>query len=160
METDGGHDHESPPREQDAQVIRLRPLRVLIVSGDHRFRAVIEMLIARRGCSVFSLGTSLAVAETVVDERVDVLLVDGAAALREVAQEIAQCDASRPPVGVVLVAASDEPNVSGFRSLAKWGPFDELFAAVLDADRARARPLGTDLPGAGGPHEVRGRELG
>lgn len=160
MEIDGGCDHGSDARERDAQVIRLRPLRVLIVSCDHRFRAVIEMLIARRGCSVISVSAPDSVARTVIDERVDVVLVDGAAALREVAQDIAQSNASRPPVGVVLVAERDEANPSGLRPLAKWGTFEELFTAVLEADRARSRPPSTDGASAGGPRELRGRELG
>jgi hypothetical protein len=160
METDGGYDRGSGSPERHAQVIRLRPLHVLIVSGDHRFRAVIEMLVARRGCSVLSLSAPDSVARTVVDERVDVLLVDGPAALSEIAHDIAHCDASLPPVGVVLVAERDEQASSGFCSLTKWGPFDELFAAVLDADRARSHPPGTDRASEGGPREVRGRELG
>jgi hypothetical protein len=160
METNGGYENGSPPREQHAQVIRLRPLRVLIVSLDHRFRAVIEMLIARRGCSVFSLSAPDSVTRSVVDERVDVVLVDGGHALREVARGIARSDASLPPVGVVLVTERDEPTPPGWRSLAKWGPFEELFDAVLDADRARSLPPSTDRASASGPREVPTRELG
>lgn len=160
METDGDYDDRSGSPEQDAQVIRLRPLRVLIVSLDHRFRAVIEMLIARRGCSVFSLSTPDSVTRTVVDERVDVVLVDGAPALREVAHGIARSDASLPPVGVVLVTERDQPTPPGWRALAKWDPFEELFDAVLDADRARSLPPSTDRASATGPREVPGRELG
>jgi hypothetical protein len=158
METDGGYDRGSGSPEQRAQVIRLRPLRVLIVSVDHRFRAVIEMLIARRGCSVFSLSAPDCVARTVIDERVDVVLVDGAGALREVAQDIARSDASLPPVGVVLVTEREEPSPPGWRSLAKWGPFDELFDLVLEADRARSPAPGTDRASASGPHEVPARD--
>jgi hypothetical protein len=158
METDGGYERGSDLREKDAEVIRLRPLCVLIVSADHRFRAVIEMLIARRGCSALSSSTPQAVAETVIDQRVDVVLVDGVAALREVAQSIAGCDACSPPVGVVLVGDRDEPPPAGLHSLAKWGDFEELFAAAVDADRARARPPG--LARAGGPSEIRAVELG
>ena len=48
-----------PSTEDDHQgtregPLRLRPLRVLVVSPDERFRAVGAMLIARRGCEIFT----------------------------------------------------------------------------------------------------------
>jgi DNA-binding NtrC family response regulator len=160
MEIEAGHDRRSAPRETGAKVIRLRPLRVLIVSGDHRFRAVIEMLMARRGCSASSTSPSDSIARTVLDERVDVALVDGVAALREVAEAIAQGDPSLPTVGVVVVAERNDPAPAGLRTLAKWGAFDELFAAVIEAERARSRPRSTDAQSASGPRELREHELG
>jgi DNA-binding response OmpR family regulator len=159
MENDGGYDRESAARDGDAQVIRLRPLRVLVVSADHRFRAVIEMLMTRRGCSAFSCSAPESVAQKVIADRADVVLVDGVATLREVAQVIAQTDASLPPVGVVVVAERDEPVPAGLRALAKWGDFEELYAAAVEADRARARPAG-QRASAGGLREARGHELG
>lgn len=137
METDGELDRGRQPLQGGAEVIRLRPLRVLIVSSDHRFRAVIAMLITRRGCSAFSVSAAEHVAEMLVRERVDVALVDGIALLREL---VAQSDATAPPVGIVLVGERAEPALAGMLSLAKWGTFEELFAAIVDADRARSRP--------------------
>jgi hypothetical protein len=160
MESDGGNDRESGALQKGAQVIRLRPLRVLIASADHRFRAVIVMLMTRRGCSAFSCSAPDSVAQRVIADRADVVLIDGVATLRDVAQEIAQTDASLPPVGVVLVAERDEPVPAGLRALAKWGEFEQLYAAAVEADRARARPAGTLRPSAGGLHEARGHELG
>jgi CheY-like chemotaxis protein len=160
MESDGGYDRESSALQTGAQVVRLRPLRVLIVSADHRFRAVIVMLMARRGCSAFSCSAPDSVAQRVIADRADVVLIDGVETLREVAEEIAQTDASLPPVGVVLVAERDEPVPAGLRALTKWGEFEELYAAAVEADRARARPAGAGRPSAGGLREARGHELG
>jgi hypothetical protein len=134
-------DIEAPgARDDGAEVLRLRPLHVLVVSPDRRFRSVIEMLMARRGCSASGTGASDDVAQTIVRERVDVVLVDGMGLLREVARGVAQCDASAPPVGVVLVSESVEPGLARPLALAKWDSFDELFEAIVEADRARARP--------------------
>jgi hypothetical protein len=126
--------------EQAAEVIRLHPLRVLIVSPDHRYRAVVEMLLERRDCRPFGLGACTDVAETIARERIDVALVDGEALLREVAHDVALSNAVCPPVGVVLVGDEGAPSPAGLRALVKWGEFDELFAAIGEADRARSRP--------------------
>jgi hypothetical protein len=123
-----------------AEVIRLHPLRVLIVSPDHRYRAVVEMLLERRDCRPFGLGTCTDIAATIARERVDVVLVDGEPLLREVANDVALSDAICPPVGVVLVGDAEAPSPAGLCKLPKWGEFDELFAAIGDADRARSRP--------------------
>lgn len=126
--------------EQAAEVIRLHPLRVLIVSPDHRYRAVVEMLLERRDCLPFGLGACTDIAATIVRERIDVVLVDGEALLREVADDVALSDATCPTVGAVLVDDAEALSPGGLCTLAKWGEFDELFAAIGEADRARSRP--------------------
>jgi hypothetical protein len=157
MERDAGERHRTDAHEGDAAIIRLRPLRLLIVSADHRFRAVIEMLVARRECCAFGVSSSDNIAEEIVRERVDVVLVDGPVLLREVAREVALSEAHAPPVGVVLVGEASEPAPAGLHALAKWGDFDDLFAAIVDADRARVRPPEGNL----GPLSLaRARELG
>ncbi len=155
MELDGGESITPGAREQGAEVIRLRPLNVLIVSPDRRYRSVIEMLLARRDCSSYGIASAEDIAETIARERVDVALVDGLRLLREVATSVAQSAAAAPPVGVVLVADSVEPGLAGPLALAKWSSFDELFAAIAEADLARARPVvaqpsgGLGVAGAG-----------
>jgi hypothetical protein len=140
MERDGGETVTPGTRDAHADVIRLRPLSVLIVSPDRRFRSVVEMLLARRECTSYGVASAEGVAETIARERVDVALVEGMRLLRELAAGVAQSAAVAPPVGVVLVADSVEHGLSGPLALAKWSSFDELFAAILEADRARARP--------------------
>jgi hypothetical protein len=158
MEQDGGQRQLPGPGQQGARVLRLRPLRVLILSTDHRFRAVMAMLIARRGCPAFSASAPAALAETLLRERIDVLLVDGVELLRDATLDVERTDAAAPPIGVVLVGEPDQPASTALRSLAKWGAFGELFAAIVAADRARSRPP------APGPlpelREIRARRLG
>ncbi|HTA06461.1 MAG TPA: hypothetical protein VK774_08870 [Solirubrobacteraceae bacterium] len=156
-----------------AQVIRLRPLRVLVISEDEPFRAVNAMLIARRGCRVFSLTGAYAAAELVARERVDVVLVDGVERLRALIGELAITAGLAPTVGIVFV---DEPGVAGFAvgspkavevveqlscsgelagseatpataqpALEKWAEFEDLFAAIVRADRARVREPAVDV---------------
>jgi hypothetical protein len=158
MEKDGGKEHESSVQGEGAKVMRLRPLRVLIVSVDYRFRTVISMLIARRGCSAFSVGGADDVAEMLVRERVDVMLIDGVGLLREIARDVAQSDASAPPIGVVLVGESTPAAPAGLVSLTKWGAFGALFAAIVEADRARSRP--SSAGHVTGLSEIRTHELG
>jgi CheY-like chemotaxis protein len=158
MERDAGDTEVPGAHEAGAEVLRLRPLHVLVVSPDRRFRSVIEMLMARRGCSAAGTADSDDVAQTIVRERVDVVLVDGMGLLREVARDVAQSDASAPPVGVVLVSESVEPGLAGPLALAKWDRFDELFEAIVEADRARVRPRAQEQ--AAGLSVARTREHG
>ncbi|HEY2718283.1 MAG TPA: hypothetical protein VGI52_01535, partial [Solirubrobacteraceae bacterium] len=154
-----------------AQVIRLRPLRVLVISEDEPFRAVNAMLVARRGCRVFSLTGAYAAAELIARERVDVVLVDGVERLRALIGELAITAGLAPTVGIVFV---DEPGVAGFAvgspqaaevvgrlarglpsaeatpataqpALEKWAEFEDLFAAIGRADRARVREPSVDV---------------
>jgi hypothetical protein len=154
-------------------VIRLRPLRVLVISEDEPFRAVNAMLIARRGCRVFSLTGAYAAAELIARERVDVVLVDGVERLRALMGELAITAGLAPTVGIVFVG---EPGEVGFavgsphaaevaerlasngelavaeatpataqQGLEKWAHFEDLFAAVVRADRARVREPAVDV---------------
>jgi hypothetical protein len=128
--------------ETTAKVIRLRPLRVLVVSDDEPFRAVNVMLISRRGCRVFSLSGAYAAAELIARERIDVVVVDGPARRRALADELAVTADLAPPVGVVCLDEAPQGELAPDRILEKWGPFEELFAAIVDADgdRGRSRP--------------------
>ncbi|HTZ85045.1 MAG TPA: hypothetical protein VMB05_00115 [Solirubrobacteraceae bacterium] len=125
--------------ETTAKVIRLRPLRVLVVSEDDPFRAVNAMLISRRGCRVFSLSGAYAAAELVARERIDVVVVDGTARHRALLAELAVIADLVPPVGVVCVEEGTGKGSRPDSALEKWGPFEDLFAAIVRADRERAR---------------------
>lgn len=122
-----------------ATVIRLRPMRVLVVSDDEPFRAVNAMLISRRGCRVFSLSGAYAAAELIARERIDVVVVDGAGRRHALADELSVTAGLAPPVGVVCVGEAGEVTREPEAMIEKWGPFEDLFAAILEADRERAR---------------------
>jgi DNA-binding NtrC family response regulator len=131
---DTGQDGEG----EGARIIRLRPLRVLVVSADEPFRAVTAMLLSRRGCRTFSLTAPYAAAELVARERIDVVVVDGDERRLALADELAVSADVVPPVGIVPVGGVDQTALADEQALEKWTPFEDLFAAVLRADRARA----------------------
>ncbi len=157
MDLDGVDARDPQAREDGAQVIRLRPLRVLVASRDHRFRAVTSMLLSRRGCTPFSAGDVTDTAATIARERIDVALVDGLELLREIARDVALGEARTPAVGVVVVGDGAPAVTAGIPTLAKWDDFDRLFAAIVRADRARARARATDgaaVDGLPGVHRL------
>jgi hypothetical protein len=143
-------------RSDDAQVIRLHPIRVLVVSDDEPFRAVNAMLVARRGCRVFSLTGVYAAAELIARERIDVVLVDGPERARSLIGELELTADLVPPVGIVCAGNSGESAPSGGPVLEKWAPFEVLFDAIVRADRARVRER---LPDATAPHSTVARAI-
>jgi uncharacterized membrane protein (UPF0127 family)/CheY-like chemotaxis protein len=114
---------------------RLRPLRVLVVSHDGHFRTVMSLLLARRNCSVTATANPSRVAELMAQEDADVVVID-ASQLLLAANAKAQVGAR--PAGVVLVA--DEPSTALEKTqlLAKWGPFEDLVAAIEAAGHPHA----------------------
>ncbi len=140
----------------DAQVIRLHPIRVLVVSEDEPFRAVNAMLVARRGCRVFSLTGVYAAAELIARERIDVVVVDGPERARSLIGELELTADLVPPVGLVCAGNSGESAPGGEPVLEKWAPFEDLFDAIVRADRARVRER---IPDTTSPHSTVARAL-
>lgn len=134
----------APTREGGAEVVRLRPLRVLVVSRDDLFRAVTAMLLARRGCVTTSVGGAAQVGTLLEAGRVDVTLVDGLSLLREVTGSMADVLPLAVPVAAVVALSEDEAAPEAIVTVAKWAPFDCIFAAVERADRRRTRPCTAD----------------
>ncbi len=145
----GGREGARPEREpgatgEGAAVVRLRPLRVAIVSADERFRAVTSMLVARRGCATSSFATAEPLGEQLAGGHVDVVLVDGLVSLRAVADEVLRVAPLAAPVGLVLAAEDDERVPAELVTVDKWSPFERVFDAILQADRRRTRPCVAD----------------
>lgn len=137
----GAHDASAQERDRGAQVIRLRPLRVLVLSADEPFRAASAMLIGRRDCTVFSLLDAYGAAELIARERIDVAVVDGAAQLRALADELAN---AVPSVGVVSIGEAEDVGSPGGPMLARWVRFEALFDAIERAERGRVRRCPTE----------------
>lgn len=137
--------------EEGARVVRLRRLRVLVVSSDEPFRAVTAMLLSRRGCRAFSLTAPYAAAELVARERIDVVVVDGVERRSALAEQLSIIADGTSPAGIVLVGDEGEVAPDGERALAKWASFEELFTAVERADRARAAARPRHAGGTGHP---------
>jgi hypothetical protein len=114
---------------------RLRPLRVLVVSHDGHFRTVMSLLLGRRNCSVTATANASRLAELMAQEDADVVVID---ASRLLLAASAAVEVGARPAGVVLVA--DEPATVPAKTelLAKWGPFEDLLAAIEAAGQRHA----------------------
>jgi uncharacterized membrane protein (UPF0127 family) len=106
---------------------RLRPLRVLVVSHDGHFRTVMSLLLGRRNCCVTATANASRLAELTAQEDADVVVID---ASRLLLAASVRAEVGARPAGVVLVA--DEPATvpANTELLAKWGPFEDLLAAI------------------------------
>jgi uncharacterized membrane protein (UPF0127 family) len=124
-------------------VARMRPLSVLVISADRRFRSVASVLVARRGCAVATAESADRLGELTARVRADVIVVDRDAT-GESADAVARARAL-PGVGLVVVEEEPAPHGHGeLQALAKWGPFERLFAAIEAADKGRAPQGGVD----------------
>jgi uncharacterized membrane protein (UPF0127 family) len=121
--------------DRNGDPTRLQPMRVLVLSPDHHFRSVMSLLLARRNCSVTTTANVGRVAELVVRESPDVAVID--ATEPTVAATVAMVETLAQPVGVVLVGDASDSNAHDRATLAKWGPFDGLLAAIEEADERR-----------------------
>ncbi len=120
------------------EVARIRPLSVLVVSPDRRFRSVTSVLIARRGCAVTTTENASRLTELADRIAADVVVVDVDNGSRAAERARARVRGYERPLGLVLV--DDEPiDAAGVDSppLSKWGPFDRLYAAIEAADVRR-----------------------
>jgi uncharacterized membrane protein (UPF0127 family) len=125
-------------------VVRMRPISVLVISADRRFRSVASVLIARRGCAVATTENADRLEELAARVRADVVVID---ADGKRASATARARAQRlGGVGVVIV--EEEPAGSDgageLQALAKWGPFERLYAAIETADGDRSFHGGID----------------
>lgn len=142
---DGGNrKSDQDPSGSRGELVRLRPLRVLVVSPDRRFCAVTAMLTAMRGCAIFTAASTNHLAELIDRERIDVVVLDGDAEEAERSAASVSAEGFAPAAGVVAVAEEADEWSSGRVSLARWGPFEQLFAAINCADLRRGAFLETD----------------
>jgi uncharacterized membrane protein (UPF0127 family) len=121
-------------QERWGQLARLRPLRVLVISPDRHFLTVMSLLLARRNCSVTTTANANRVIELIDRESSDVVLID--AGKLQAPATLAKVQMLARPVGVVLVADEARPGADQ-PVLAKWGPFEDLAAAIERADERR-----------------------
>jgi uncharacterized membrane protein (UPF0127 family)/CheY-like chemotaxis protein len=112
-------------------------LRVVLLTGDRRFRSMASTLLAQRGCTVAARERAAAALELVGQDDYDVVLVDGGLLLTEAARTVAALEALAP-VGVVVVTDDGAADVANLTVLPKWSPFEEIFEALLGAHRKRA----------------------
>ncbi len=135
----GAHARAGAGSGAGANVVRLRPLRVLVVSGDRRFRAVSAMLLARRGCSAVQLAAAERTGALLAGGHVDVAIVDGMAQLRDFAEQLMNVAPLPVPLGLVVAFDRGERVPHELVSVDKWASFEDVFAAIERADRRRVR---------------------
>jgi DNA-binding NtrC family response regulator len=130
-----------------APVIRLRPIRTLVVSRDLAFRQRAVTVLGDLGVAAFAV-VSLEMADEVVElitrERPDVVMLDATGCEPAVARVVYQLSSVAPRIGVVLVATRGD-RVHRLATLDKWGWAEELSRAVQDAYR-RGNPLTEEEP--------------
>jgi len=156
LHMDGGEPGEG------AEVVRLWPISVLLVSEDLCWRSTVAMLIGRRDRPALTAADEREALEIASSERVDVVVLDRPAEesprgwdayvqgfAASIGLAMARQGARVAPVGVVVVSEPERPakppavrpEASGQTlELDKWGPFDALFGAIARADRARRLP--------------------
>ncbi len=134
-----GVDASSPggpaPSAQGGQLVRLQPLRVLVASLDRHFHTVMSLLLGRHNCAVTVTANMGRVAELIERERIDVMVIDTDHLLA--AATLATVEERARPIGMVLVADEASSRDSERPVLDKWGPFEELVAAIELADERR-----------------------
>ncbi|MHB8531157.1 MAG: hypothetical protein ACYDC2_00400 [Solirubrobacteraceae bacterium] len=141
-----------------AEVVRLWPVRVLVISADRHYRAAAAMLLGRRGCPALTAAGEQEAIELAGRECVDVVVLERPASQERRSWDVpvhslaasiglamARQGARVAPVGVVVVSDAPAGTGRGGSSphtfeLDKWGPFEELFRAIARADRARRLP--------------------
>jgi hypothetical protein len=140
-----------------AEVVRLWPINVLVVSPDRCYRSTVAMLIGRRDRPALTAAGEREALELAGGERIDVMVLERPpeeprrgwdAQVQSLAASIGLAMARQghrvAPVGVVVVSESPAGTVRAGSpqslELDKWGPFEELFGAIVRADRARRLP--------------------
>jgi CheY-like chemotaxis protein len=123
------------PSRQDGPVARLTPLRILVVSRDRHFRTIASLLLARRNCSVTTTANAARLTELVARDAADVVVID--ASELPAATMVAKVKALAQTVGIVLVSNGAGTPRSDPPVFAKWGPFEDLAAAIEHAAARR-----------------------
>lgn len=125
-----------------APVIRLHPIRTLVLSRDLGFRQRAVTVLGDLGVASFAVA-SLEIADEVVGlierERPDVVMLDATGCEPAVARVVYELSHVAPRIGVVLVATRGE-GAHRLQTIDKWGWAEELSGAVQDAYR-RGNPL-------------------
>lgn len=121
----------------EGRVARIRPMSILVVSSDQRFRTVMSLLLGRRDCSVTTTANAARLFELIAREGTEVVVYDTNGSSAEV-QLSSALDALAGRVGLVFVTDDATPNISRVPMIAKWGPFDDLMAAIGDAGEPSA----------------------
>jgi DNA-binding NtrC family response regulator len=119
------------PEPGGRSIVRLRPIRVLLIGRDRRFLRTAEVLLRRHRCEVTSTDRPSELLDRVALQRPNIVVVDASDSLVAAARAVAALEALPSPVSAVVVC--DHPPDKSLRHLhvlPKWGAFDELLSEV------------------------------
>lgn len=121
-----------------SNVVRLQPVRVLLVGADVRFLRVAAALLSFEGYSVQSCDRPRELLELVHRLRTDVAVIDASRSVGQAARAAASLRALPDPVAAVLVVDQEHSSpAAGVPLISKWGQFDELSARIGEAYERR-----------------------
>jgi CheY-like chemotaxis protein len=123
-----------------SNVVRLQPIRVLLVGSDMRFIRVAAALLSFEGYSVQSCERPRELMEWVHRLRTDVVVLDASRSLGEAARAAVSLRALPQPVPAVLVVDDGGSTLAaGVPLTSKWGRFEDLSTRVGEAYEWRCR---------------------
>jgi DNA-binding NarL/FixJ family response regulator len=147
--------------EPSAPVVRLRPIRTLVVSGDVDYKDRALSVVSELGPTAFAVG-SLSVPEDVLNlaaaECADVVVLDASGCEHDAGAVISKLAECLPRVGVVVVCEHCSAAAVALDALPKWGWTQDLRAGIECAYR-EGNPLCPGLRAAmrrNDPRERRG----
>ena len=121
-----------------APVIRLRPIRTLVIAHDLAYRQRSMAVLVKLGHVAFALSSlddRAAVVALVEHQHADVVVFDATACAGSIAGAVAALRAAVPQVGVVVVSDHVDRVAHAEPVLPKWGSAAGLIGAVQDAHR-------------------------
>jgi hypothetical protein len=130
---------------QAADGTQIQPRRVLVISPDHHFRSVMSLLLGRHNCSVTTTANAGRATDVILRQRPDVAVIDASESADLATIATVATVQALAPLGVVLVGDPGGEGERGLPVIAKWGPFDDLLAAIVAVDLRRPRGQGTDV---------------
>ena len=125
--------------------------RILLISGDRRFRAVAAALFTRRGWPVIVARLGDEVGALAGQDRPDVALVDASHSLTAAAELVARLKRDWSPIAVVAVSETDRPQLPALPTHPKWGSFESLCRLV---EQAHQQATGQGKPAEGDGHQA------
>lgn len=109
--------------------------RILLISGDRRFRAVAAALFTRRGWPVTVARSGDDVGALVAEGRPDVALVDASHSLTTAAETVALLERDHRGIAVVAVSDAERPQPTALPTHSKWDSFESLCLVIEQAHR-------------------------
>jgi uncharacterized membrane protein (UPF0127 family)/CheY-like chemotaxis protein len=117
----------------------LHSMVILLAGSDRRFRTVTSALLERRGRRVLTCTRPDQAEDSVARHRPDVAVIDAGRSVIAAARIVGRLKLRDPSLGIVLVGDEQRPELAGLQVLPKWGPFEDLLAAVDAAGPRHAR---------------------